>query len=186
MRLHGGSFMNVLFKSALASMVFLVSSASVVNAAGAGSGTVTFSGEIIEAACSLTPESVALTVPMGSVSKSELSGGGFGIKEYFDLELTGCSLSGLTSNTVKATFTGTASSAVTGALALNGVDGAGILLTEFDGTAITLGTATSAKAITAGNNTLTFGAQLKGQPTASGNVGTGSFTAVTNFALAYQ
>ena len=71
-------------------------------------------------------------------------------------------------------------------LALNGVAGAGILLTEFDGTAITLGTATTPRVITAGSNTLTFGAQLKGQSSTTGTVGTGTFDAVTHFALAYQ
>ena len=56
-------------KSALASMVLLACSASVASAAGAGSGTVTFSGEILESACSITPESVDQPVPLGSVSK---------------------------------------------------------------------------------------------------------------------
>ncbi|NMY55066.1 type 1 fimbrial protein [Pseudomonas sp. WS 5051] len=168
-------------KSALASMVLLACSASVASAAGAGSGTVTFSGEILESACSITPESVDQPVPLGSVSKSQLNNGGIGTKQYFNIELTG-----LTDNTVKATFTGTGATAVPGALALNGVAGAGILLTEFDGTAITLGTATRPKGITAGSNTLTFGAQLKGQTSTTTTVGTGTFTAVTNFALAYQ
>lgn len=173
-------------KSALASMVLLACSASVASAAGAGSGTVTFSGEILESACSITPESVDQPVPLGSVSKSQLNNGGIGTKQYFNIELTGCSLTGLTDNTVKATFTGTGATAVPGALALNGIAGAGILLTEFDGTAITLGTATRPKGITAGSNTLTFGAQLKGQTSTTTTVGTGTFTAVTNFALAYQ
>lgn len=178
--------MNVAIKAALAAMVLLASSTSVVNAAGAGTGSVTFSGEIIEAACSITPESVDRPVPLGSVSKSQLSGGGVGTKHYFDIELIGCSLTGLTDKTVTATFTGTGTTEVPGALALNGVAGAGILLTEFDGTAITLGTATTPKAITPGSNTLTFGAQLKGQSSTTGTVGTGTFTAVTHFALAYQ
>ena len=47
--------MNVVIKSALAAMVLLASSVSVVNAAGAGTGSVTFSGEILESACSITP-----------------------------------------------------------------------------------------------------------------------------------
>ena len=47
--------MNVVIKSALASMVLLAGSASVVHAAGAGAGTVTFKGSIIEAACSIDP-----------------------------------------------------------------------------------------------------------------------------------
>ncbi|OZY42365.1 fimbria A protein [Pseudomonas fragi] len=178
--------MNVAIKSVLAAMVLLASSVSVVNAAGAGTGSVTFSGEILESACSITPQSVDQQVSLGSVSKSQLNNSGVGTKQYFDIELTGCSLTDLSAKTVTATFTGAGTTAVPGALALNGVTGAGILLTEFDGTAITLGTATTAKGITAGSNTLTFGAQLKGQPTATGTVGTGTFDAVTHFALAYQ
>ena len=38
--------MNIAIKTALASMVFLAGSASVVHAAGAGQGTVTFKGAI--------------------------------------------------------------------------------------------------------------------------------------------
>ncbi len=47
------------------------STASVAHAAptpNQGSGTVTFSGEIIDAPCSITPDSVDQTVPMGQIS----------------------------------------------------------------------------------------------------------------------
>lgn len=178
--------MSVVIKSALAAMVLLASSVSVVNAAGAGTGSVTFSGEILESACSITPGSVDQPVALGSVSRAQLSSGGVGTKQYFDIELTGCSVTSLAAKTVTATFTGAGTTEVPGALALNGVSGAGILLTEFDGTAITLGAATTPRVITAGSNTLTFGAQLKGQSSTTGTVGTGTFDAVTHFALAYQ
>lgn len=67
--------MNIAIKTALASMVFLAGSASVVHAAGAGQGTVTFKGAIIEAACSIDPESVDQTIGLGQVAKSALTGG---------------------------------------------------------------------------------------------------------------
>lgn len=66
--------MNIAIKAALASMVLLAGPASVAHAAGAGAGTVTFKGAIIEAACSIDPESVDQTVGLGQVAKSALAG----------------------------------------------------------------------------------------------------------------
>ena len=68
--------MKYVLKSALASMVLLAGSASIAQAAGAGSGTVTFEGAIIEAACSIKPESVDQTVSLGQVARSQLAVGG--------------------------------------------------------------------------------------------------------------
>ena len=177
--------MNVATKSALMSIVLLATSASAVNAVAAGSGTITFSGDILEAACSFKPESTDQAVALGQVAKSQLATGGITNTQRFQIELTGCSTTGLTDKTVTAVFTGAESTDVPGALGVVGTaQGAGIMMVNGSGDPIVLGTTTSARIITAGDNTLVFGAYLKGK--ATGDITPGDFTAVTNFSLAYQ
>ena len=62
--------------------------------------------------------------------------------------------------------------------------GAGIMMVDGSGKAITLGAATTAQQFQNNNNTLSFGAYLKGK--ATGTITPGDFSAVTNFSLAYQ
>lgn len=177
--------MNVAIKSALASMVLLASSASVVHAAGAGAGTVTFNGSIIEAACSIDPDSVDQTVGLGQVAKSQLADGGTAAPEEFYIKLTGCDVASLTDKTVTTTFTGAGSAQVPGALGIVGTArGAGIMMVDGSGTPVVLGAATQPQLLQDGSNSLAFGAFLKGQ--ATGDITPGDFTAVTNFSLAYQ
>lgn len=177
--------MNASLKTALASMALLASSSSAVYAAGAGGGTVTFEGVIIEAACSIDPESVDQTVGLGQVAKSQLAAGGNSSPETFKIKLKGCDISSLTDNTVTSTFTGAESAAVPGALGIVGdAKGAGIMMEDGSGTTVVLGTATKPQLIQDGNNELIFGAYLKGA--ATGDITPGEFTAVTNFSLAYQ
>ncbi|KMM85751.1 Pilin (type 1 fimbria component protein) [Pseudomonas taetrolens] len=175
--------MKFAMKSALVSMILLASTASAVHAAGAGSGVITFEGAIIEAACSISPESVDQTVGLGQVAKSELEAGGTGNPEPFYIKLVGCDTSTL--NTVTSTFTGAESVAVPGALGIVGTaSGAGIMMRDGTGAQIVLGTATTPQRLQDGDNTLSFGAYLQGS--AAGTVTPGKFTAVTNFSLAYQ
>lgn len=167
-------------------MTLLVASVvSVVHAAGAGSGTITFEGEILEAACSIKPGNSDQTIALGGIAKSQLATGGLSGTESFKIELTGCSVAALTDKTISATFTGAESADVSGALGITGnAKGAGIVLVDGSGTAVTLGTATKVQFLQAGDNTLTFGAFLKGK--ATGDITPGNFAAVTNFSLAYK
>lgn len=177
--------MNVVFKTVMASMAILAASISGVHAAGAGTGTISFEGEILEAACSIQPTSVDQTIPLGQVAKSQLSTGGVTSPENFQIELSGCALTALTDKTVTAIFTGAASTDVTGALGIAGTaQGAGIMIVDGAGTPIVLGAPTRPQLLQTGENTLTFGAYLKGK--ATGDITPGVFTAVTNFSLAYQ
>ncbi len=176
--------MSVAMKTAMASMVLLAISASGVQAA-VGSGQITFQGEIMDSACAIKPGSSDQTITLAHVAKSQLSTGGVSPTEAFNIELVGCDPGTLTSKTVTATFTGPASGDVSGALGIVGTaSGAGIMMVDGSGTAITLGTATTAQKFQAGNNTLSFGAYLKGK--ATGTITPGEFSAVTNFSLAYQ
>lgn len=177
--------MSSAMKTALASMVLLAASTSVVYAAGAGSGVVKFEGEIIEAACSITPGTSDQLVKFGQVATSQLKSGGMSLPQKIEIELEGCSLDDLTDQTVTATFTGTESVDVPKALGITGTaKGAGIVIVDDLGAAIELGKASAPRMIGAGKNTLLFGAYMKGM--AAGDLTHGEFTAITNFALAYQ
>lgn len=176
--------MKFVMKSALVSMFMLAGSASMVQAAGAGQGTVTFEGAIIEAACSIAPESVDQTVGLGQVAKSQLEAGGASQPEPFKIRLVGCDTTTL--KNVTTTFTGGSSRDVPGALGIVGTaSGDGIMMRDASGTQIVLGTPTAPQIIQDGTNDLQFGAYLQGSATPDA-VKPGEFTAITNFSLAYQ
>lgn len=168
-------------KAALFSVGLLAASMSVANAA---DGTITFTGSVHSGACSIKPESVDQTVPLGSIAKHQLQDGGKSNARPGTIELEGCDLTGLTDNTVTTTFTGAPSSAVPGAIGtVGGAGGVGVMMTH-GGRPIQLGVATTPQAISVGDNTLEFGAYVQGA--ATGTIVPGDFSAVTNFTLAYQ
>lgn len=165
--------------------VIAFASASVAHAASnQGSGKVTFTGEIIDAPCSVAPGSVEQTVPMGQISSRLLAKEGKSSSEPFSIELKDCSVS--TMNNVKVTFTGTPDSDNSKLLALSGTaTGAGIMIYDnLHSKNVELGTATDGQDLTEGNNSLKFAAYLQGS-SASGAVVPGEFTSVANFTLAY-
>ncbi|KMT53775.1 fimbrial protein [Pseudomonas fildesensis] len=170
-------------KTALLSVGLLVGSMSVAHAA---DGTVTFLGSVHSGACSIKPESVDQTVSLGAIAKHQLMDGGRSESRNVFIELEGCDLTGLTDKTVTTTFTGAPSSVVPGALGtVGGAGGVGIMMTH-GSQPIVLGTATTPQVIAAGDNTLQFGAYVKGAVTATAPIVPGNFSAVANFTLAYQ
>ena len=91
-----------------------------VQAADQGHGKVTFTGAIIDAPCSITPDTIEQTVDLGEISNKALTNGGKSRPRSFDIKLESCDLSGLTDKTVTITFTGTESRVQPGYLALVG------------------------------------------------------------------
>lgn len=177
--------MSFAMKTMLASMVFMATSASMVHAAGSGSGEINFVGEIIEAPCSLNPGGFDEPVKFGQVANAQLKDGGMSEPMTFKIELTGCKLADLTNKTVTATFTGTESTDVPKALAISGTaKGAGIVFFDALKAPVELGKPTTPRSLIDGDNTLAFDAYLKGQ--ATGDITVGEFSAVTHFSLAYQ
>lgn len=171
----------------------LVSAMSVVMFAGAanaatdqGHGKVTFTGSIIDAPCSINPDSIDQTVKLGEVSNVALKANGntgTSIPRPFEIKLENCD--GVTGKTVEATFTG-AEGVTDGSLGITGTaKGASIILTNGDGKQIKLGDATDPHMLQNGNNTLLFTAYLQGDG-ASATVTPGDFTAIADFTLAYQ
>ncbi|AJJ65177.1 fimbrial protein [Yersinia aldovae] len=158
--------------------------ASVAHAADQGHGTVTFTGSIIDAPCSITPDTVDQTVNLGQISNVALTNGGKSTPRNFLIKLENCDVTTL--DTVTTTFSGSESTAVAGLLGITGVaEGAGIAITDGSGSVVTLGQPTAGQTLVGPNNTLTFSAYLQGS-TASNAVKPGNFYSVADFTLAYQ
>ncbi|AHG21881.1 hypothetical protein Z042_21405 [Chania multitudinisentens RB-25] len=154
-----------------------------------GSGVVKFTGQVIDAPCSIAPESTDQTRDFGQVANVSLVNGGKSRAQNFDIRLQGCDLSGA-KNKVQVTFSGSAGGA-TGAtntlLAISGVRGASIAMFDGSNQPITLGTATTVQNLLAGDNILRFSAYLQGHTgTTVADIEEGDFSAITNFTLAYN
>ncbi|MGC1027642.1 fimbrial protein [Pantoea agglomerans] len=179
-------------KLQLAMVLGMALASGSVFAAEQGHGTVNFKGEIIEAPCSITADTVEQTVDLGQVSSSALKAGGKSSPKAFSIKLEDCDVTALTNKTVTATFTGKGASFDTSSslLALAGsAAGAGIAITDDNSSVIKLGTASTAYTFTDASTEaeLRYSAYLQG---AADNTATpivaGEFTSVANYTLAYQ
>ncbi|EPL3976031.1 fimbrial protein [Serratia ureilytica] len=180
------------FNKIMLATVFAIGASSVANAAviNHGNGTVTFTGAIIEAPCSITPETVDQTVNLGQVSNVALKDGGQSTPKNFQIKLENCDLvtSGAgKNNSVSVTFTGASSAADKELLGITGTaKGAGIAITDGSGALIKLGSPSQAQNLQSGNNTLSFAAYLQGSKASGAVVVPGEFQSVADFTLAYQ
>ncbi len=181
--------MKRIIKTVLTGAVVSALFSSGVMAANQGSGTITFSGEIIDAPCSIHPDDVNQTVNMGSVSNASLRKEMTPVKN-FGIRLVGCDLQkynadGTPDGTnkwsgVKAKFTGTS---VNNNKLLKISDNVGIELTQ-GGKVLTFGTQSDKMELT-GDQTIPFQAQVKAIDK-NGALALGAFTSVANFELAYE
>ncbi|MEX9949311.1 fimbrial protein [Providencia rettgeri] len=181
-------------KIILATLVSSAMSASVF-AADAGKGIVTFTGSIIEAPCSIAPGDESQTIDLGQVSNVTLQSGQMSSAQPFEIHLQGCTLNakytdkdgkehGFDNNLVKVTFAGT-EWLDTGLIQITGdASGAGVVLMNKSGSKIDINSSTTDRAYTSGDNILSFQAALQGQSGTA--VVPGSFSATTNFTLAYN
>ncbi|NEG60092.1 fimbrial protein [Pantoea agglomerans] len=155
-----------------------------VAAGTAGHGTVHFKGEIIDAPCSIAPESADQTVDLGQVSNSALKDGGESSPVAFSINLQNCDIS--TYKTVTATWSGTEDTNQAGVWGITGTaSGAGIVLRDASEKQIVLGAETAATTLTADDTTIAMSAFLKGDGTNTPIV-PGAFTGAADFVLAYQ
>lgn len=154
--------------------------------ADAGSGRVTFTGSIVDAACSVNPDSSDQEVDLGQIAASELAGGGMSTPRNFEILLENCQLgsgAGAVSG-VTVTFGGAAADATNKLLGITGTAaGAGVAITDGSGSQITLGTPTASRTLITGNNTLNFSAYAQG---IAATITEGDFQAVADFVLDYQ
>lgn len=169
-----------------ASIVMAISSFS-SHAADQGHGTVTFTGAIIDAPCSINPDSIDQTINLGQIASSALKDGGTSTPRQFQIKLENCTTA--TAKTVKTTFTGAAGAG--GRLGIDGTaKGASIAITDGKGKLIKLGEATDAQTIQDGNNNIEFAAYLQGDGKdgdgKDAEIVPGEFHSITNFTLSYQ
>ncbi|HAT3683685.1 TPA: type 1 fimbrial protein [Serratia marcescens] len=169
-------------------MAFGVS--SLAHAADQGHGKVTFSGSIIEAPCSIAPDSLDQTVELGAISNVALKNGGKSTPRNFEIKLENCELITANpgkNNAVALTFSGAASAVDAKLLGITGTaKGAGIALTDGAGNDIKLGQATNPQPLQNGANTLSFAAYLQGDKASNATIVPGEFRSVADFTLAYQ
>lgn len=179
--------MSMKMNKALLAAAVVFGMSSLAHAANQGHGKVTFTGSIIDAPCSIAPESVDQTVELGQISNVALKNSGQSTPKNFNIKLEDCSFgTPAAKNKVQVTFTGMESVAGNGLLGITGnAKGASVAITQADGQVITLGQATKEQALQDGNNTLSFAAYMQGDG-ASATITEGDFQAVTDFTLAYN
>lgn len=155
-----------------------------------GQGKVNFVGAIVDAACSISPDTVNQTVELGQVAAHVLEDGGQSTKAPFQIKLENCALAkasdttrAATAKQVSITFTGTSDTKAPEMLALEGANGAGVVIVNNEDKPVKLGVAESAQDLVEGTNLLKFGAFLKGD---GADIRTGDFTSVANFTLSYE
>lgn len=179
--------MDMKMNKTLLAIVMAFGMSSVAHAADQGHGKVTFTGSIIDAPCSIAPESIDQTVNLGQISNVALKGGGQSKPKNFDIKLEGCSFgTPAAKNKVAVTFSGIESLGGKGLLGITGeAKGASVAITDGAGKVIELGKPTKEQALQDGINTLTFAAYMQGDG-ATDTIVEGDFQAVTDFTLAYN
>ena len=163
---------------------------SAVAADSAGSGKVTFNGEIINAPCSVDSDSVDQVVYLGQISTKQLAKGGESDEKNgkFSIKLLNCEVTPA-DDAIKVTFSGSQDPNDTSLLVIGGqAAGAGIKMIAPGGATVVLGQPTAAYTLSNGDNELPFSAVLKGYDVhnAANPLRAGDFTAVTNFTLSYE
>ncbi|NIF33020.1 type 1 fimbrial protein [Enterobacter sp. Cy-643] len=152
-------------------------------AADEGKGEVKFIGSIIDAACSINPDSSEQEVDLGQITVNQLASEGRSKAQAFNIKLENCTLDEDKANTVSITFNG---ESPTGSklLGIIGTTGAGVGIGAATGAQIELGKKTFVQNLTEGDNTLLFSAWLQGL---AGAVAVpGEFYASTNFTMQYD
>ncbi|EAS0547957.1 type 1 fimbrial protein [Salmonella enterica] len=176
-----------MIKTVMAGAVAMTLISFGASAANQGTGTINFKGSVIDAPCGIAPESADQTVDFGQISKAHLNKDGISKKQSVDIKLVNCEFgtgaAATLKNNVKVTFsgvntggdfTGLGLSTTNAVVKMSGQDGKPV---KFDGT-----TASSTK-LQNGDNTLRYQAWVQKGAAA---VTEGEFSAVANFALAYN
>ncbi|MDH6170653.1 type 1 fimbria pilin [Variovorax boronicumulans] len=189
-------------KSVLVKFAALAVTGVMSQGAFAADGTINFTGEIVDAPCSISPNSQNLTVPLGKVSRTvfgSVTGTGasavstaiVGKKSTpanFTIDLLGC---GATAKGATVTFSGTADAdnattlrvANAGQVGVSAASGVAVELGDSAGTKIPLGSPSSDYVLGLGDNSLKFQAAYVATKT---SVMSGPANAVAQFTVAYK
>ncbi|HDZ8855631.1 TPA: fimbrial protein [Aeromonas dhakensis] len=153
-----------------------------------GHGTIKFIGAIIDAPCSIAPESVDQTVQMGEIANVLLNKQGATPLRPFEIHLEDCDFA--TASDATVTFNGIPADTAKKSLALNGGGSGGAisLVNKQSGEEIVLGTPTKVASLVNGDNHLKFGAKVISTVAADGKVKAvpGEFDASADFIMTYQ
>jgi type 1 fimbria pilin len=146
-----------------------------------------FHGNLIELPCTILDGDKSLQVHMGTINARDLYSERAAAVP-FSLHLEGCDTH--VAGSVTATFTGTQDAQLAGYLLPEGGSAAGIALGLADsaGHALPLTRPSTARALTTGENVLSFAVWVEGEPEAikQKNIVPGDFTATATLTLDYQ
>jgi len=165
-----------------------------------GHGKVKFKGEIVDAPCSISADSIDQTVDLGKIANSVLAKGGASSPKPFTIELEDCVFDSGTkapNNKVKITFSGAGAKfdptllGVTGLVlegsAASAKDNVGIQIIDTNGMPIEMGKSTTQDhQLQNGSNTLEYSAYVRGANVEVAEIPLGKFEGVTNFTLSYN
>lgn len=156
-------------------------------AADAGQGVINFSGKVIDAPCSIDADSADQSIDFGQISKATLNGeNGISEQKPVTIRLINCDIGEESAKKVKVTFSGMTVNGAKDELGTTGGTGAAVVMSAADGSMVSFdGSKATELNLQKGNNTLQYSAWVK-KATGAGEVKEGAFTAVTNFALAYE
>ncbi|WP_241132814.1 fimbrial protein [Achromobacter insuavis] len=161
-----------------------------------GNGTITFTGSVIEAPCSISAADTNMTIDMGQVSKKDLTATDkFSTSVPINIHMTGCTFDADPANTgnvngklskIGVTFQGTSATPTSGLLTnIGGAANVVVqLLNKDNNTPIKIGAApmaADAQQMTASNGVLNFFARLM----ATGVGGAGSINSTATYSLTY-
>ncbi len=155
----------------------------------AADGTINFIGEIVDAPCSIAPQSQNLTVPLGKISRATLDGaaGKVSPAAKFTINLMDC---GATAKGATVTFAAPADAVNKNLLrvGIGEVDGGfatgvGIQIADSSGKQIPVGTASGNYTLGQGDNALQFQANYMSTGAA---VKVGQANAMAQFTVAYK
>lgn len=183
--------MKKILLATLVSGMMCTSAFAVEHATNQGHGKVTFKGEIIDAPCSISSDSIDQTVELGQIANTILADGGTSFPKQFTIELEDCVLEAGTNDKVQITFSGASAGFNSKLLGVTGLTGevgnVGIQITDTQGAPIDMGMTTTQKhQLQNGSNTLQYSAYLVGASVPVDQIPLGKFEGVTNFTLAYN
>lgn len=155
-----------------------------------GQGTITFTGSVTEAPCSVSAADTNLAIDLGQVSKNLLTGTGkFGTAVPIEIHLTGCSFAAATGNTaaplskVSVSFPGLTST--TGMVPNTGnATNVAIQMLNRDNTNLNFTTGSSETEMRNGDGSLQLFARIASNSATA--AGSGSVTAKVTYMLNYK
>lgn len=176
---------------AAALVLSLGMASTVAHAANEGHGKITFSGSIIDAACSIYPGDDDQRIPLGQVSTAALAEGKTSTPVAFHIRLDNCALAeeeeeitrATAAKAVKIAFEGDYDAADSDLLGIVGTaSGAGVVITDNANVPVNWGIPSDGQTLIEGLNNLDFYAHLKGN---GKTIVPGEFESIARFTLTY-